>query len=136
MQEVCTTLDTQLGAQIKSESPLNSLKMGPTPPQVLNDTFKESPIQTCDKGAESQYWMSNESGFINSQPSMAEFLTHLSPDNSKMGQQGYPIVSPDGVDGVPEYPWMKEKKTSRKNNSQGELVKLFYLLCYFALRNL
>lgn len=63
-----------------------------------------------------------EGGFINSQPSMAEFMTHLDPDSPKMvGNQGYGVVSGDQMDGVPEYPWMKEKKTARKNNSsQGE----------------
>lgn len=82
-----------------------------------------------------------ESGFINSQPSMAEFLTHLGPDSPKMGvglggqlqlqqqqqPQGYGVVTtPDGMDNVPEYPWMKEKKTARKGGSsasQGDLGK-------------
>lgn len=87
--------------------------------------------------------VSAESGFINSQPSMAEFLTHLGPDSPKLGgvlsgghqqqqlqqqqQQGYGSVTPpDGLDGVPEYPWMKEKKTARKGSSsvsQGDLGK-------------
>lgn len=66
-----------------------------------------------------------EGGFINSQPSMAEFMTHLDPDSPKMvGNQGYGVVSGDQMDGVPEYPWMKEKKTARKNNSnQGESIQ-------------
>jgi len=79
---------------------------------------------------------------------MAEFLNHLSPESPKIGTPvgsgaiggvgvnvnvnvgvgvGYPVgvvpQTPDGMDSVPEYPWMKEKKTSRKssnNNNQGE----------------
>jgi len=104
----------------------------------------------CDKRtADTAYWMAaSEGGFINSQPSMAEFLNHLSPESPKIGTPvgsgaiggvgvnvnvnvgvgvGYPVgvvpQTPDGMDSVPEYPWMKEKKTSRKssnNNNQGE----------------
>ncbi|GLV45236.1 proboscipedia [Carabus blaptoides fortunei] len=81
----------------------------------------------------------NETGFINSQPSMAEFMTalpHLSGDIPHGGpplspQQtppgaGYPMDThgpPHGLGSpgvnVPEYPWMKEKKTTRKSNQQG-----------------
>ncbi|KAH8347348.1 hypothetical protein KR059_009571 [Drosophila kikkawai] len=107
----------------------------------------------CDKrAADTAYWMAaSEGGFINSQPSMAEFLNHLSPESPKIGTPvgagaigggvgvnvnvnvggvgvGYPVgvvpQTPDGMDSVPEYPWMKEKKTSRKssnNNNQGNL---------------
>uniref|UniRef100_A0A6P7GL28 Homeotic protein proboscipedia isoform X2 n=1 Tax=Diabrotica virgifera virgifera TaxID=50390 RepID=A0A6P7GL28_DIAVI len=76
----------------------------------------------------------NETGFINSQPSMAEFMTalpHLSgelPHGPPMSPQqtppagGYPMDVPHGMGSpgvnVPEYPWMKEKKTTRKNNQQ------------------
>ncbi|XP_044252199.1 homeotic protein proboscipedia isoform X1 [Drosophila takahashii] len=104
----------------------------------------------CDKRtADTAYWMAaSEGGFINSQPSMAEFLNHLSPESPKIGTPvgsgaiggvgvnvnvnvgvgvGYPVgvvpQTPDGMDSVPEYPWMKEKKTSRKstnNNNQGD----------------
>ncbi|XP_068154347.1 homeotic protein proboscipedia isoform X2 [Drosophila tropicalis] len=106
----------------------------------------------CDKravaAADTAYWMATEGGFINSQPSMAEFLNHLSPESPKIGTPvgvggvgggsvggggvgvgvGYPVgvgmpQTPDGMDSVPEYPWMKEKKTSRKgsnNNNQGD----------------
>ncbi|KQS38513.1 uncharacterized protein Dere_GG10269, isoform B [Drosophila erecta] len=102
----------------------------------------------CDKrSADTAYWMTaSEGGFINSQPSMAEFLNHLSPESPKIGTPvgsgaiggvgvnvnvnvgvGYPVgvvpQTPDGMDSVPEYPWMKEKKTSRKssnNNNQGD----------------
>ncbi|KAL3279912.1 hypothetical protein HHI36_017419 [Cryptolaemus montrouzieri] len=78
----------------------------------------------------------NETGFINSQPSMAEFMTALphisgdmahgppamSPDHTPPGS-GYPMEVPHGMGSpgvnVPEYPWMKEKKTTRKNSQQG-----------------
>lgn len=84
---------------------------------------------------------SAETGFINSQPSMAEFMTalpqlandnlqhspgtggsispgaHLPPYHNMMDHHA--VTDPAGVN-VPEYPWMKEKKTTRKNNQQGE----------------
>jgi len=79
--------------------------------------------------------MDHETGFISSQPSMAEFMTHLAaadrPDTP-------PFLADPQADGrvaaaaaaglmqqaaaaasVPEYPWMKEKKTTRKNSAQG-----------------
>ncbi|XP_045460102.1 homeotic protein proboscipedia [Harmonia axyridis] len=77
----------------------------------------------------------NETGFINSQPSMAEFMTALphisgemahgnpgmSPDHTPPGS-GYGMEVPHGMGSpgvnVPEYPWMKEKKTTRKNSQQ------------------
>ncbi|XP_018322095.1 homeotic protein proboscipedia [Agrilus planipennis] len=77
----------------------------------------------------------NETGFINSQPSMAEFMTALphlsgemshgntaiSPQNPSPGG-GYPMDVPHGMGSpgvnVPEYPWMKEKKTTRKSSQQ------------------
>ncbi|KAM8705625.1 hypothetical protein ACLKA7_010001 [Drosophila subpalustris] len=159
MQEVCSSLEsTQMGAQIKSESPLNPLQVqtgqttvasvvsGPGqqpqgPPPAVMLVNKMAP--NCDKrAADTAYWMASEGGFINSQPSMAEFLNHLSPESPKIGTPvgggggvgvgvggGYPVgvgvgvpQTPDGMDSVPEYPWMKEKKTSRKssnNNNQG-----------------
>lgn len=133
MQEVCSSLDTQLGPQIKSESPIGSLQQ-----QALQNKL----VNNCDKRMDaSAYWISagvgnggvgvgggvvngavgpTESGFINSQPSMAEFMTHLDPDSPKMvGTQGYGVVPSEQMDGVPEYPWMKEKKTARKSNNQG-----------------
>lgn len=82
----------------------------------------------------------NETGFINSQPSMAEFMTalpHLSGDMShgpSMSPQhtppsgGYPMEVPHSLGSpsvnVPEYPWMKEKKTTRKNSQQGKEIYL------------
>lgn len=81
-----------------------------------------------------------ETGFINSQPSMAEFMTalphamgpdlvqqpQLSPHDASGGygmDHGHGMGSP-GVN-VPEYPWMKEKKTTRKNSQQG---KVYFIL--------
>ncbi|XP_013106633.2 homeotic protein proboscipedia [Stomoxys calcitrans] len=184
MQEVCTTLESQMGAQIKSESPLNAMQVqtgqtivpGATPQVQQQQQHQQNHAAAaaaaaamiankmgpnCDKrvgpagglvahvgvggNAEQQpYWMTaSEGGFINSQPSMAEFLNHLSPESPKMlvgggggggaggmgsggvtpvGVGGYPVgvgvpQTPDGMDSVPEYPWMKEKKTSRKNSN-------------------
>lgn len=119
MQEVCSSVDNnQMNTQIKSELPLNPLQVQTqTPvPQIsgkLGGTI-------CDK-RDTSYWMSNESGFINSQPSMAEFLTHLSPDSPKLASQGYSVGAQENIDNVPEYPWMKEKKTARKNSAQGRI---------------
>ena len=68
-----------------------------------------------------------ETGFINSQPSMAEFMTalpHMGGDLQGPGSLspqppgGYPPMDGHGVN-VPEYPWMKEKKTTRKSSQQG-----------------
>ncbi|XP_043270232.1 homeotic protein proboscipedia [Venturia canescens] len=81
-----------------------------------------------------------ETGFINSQPSMAEFMTALpqlagdgplqhspgaggpmSPGTHHPGyhtmMDPHAVADPSGVN-VPEYPWMKEKKTTRKSNQQ------------------
>lgn len=127
MQEVCSSLDTQISNVIKSESPLNQLQIQTGNQLQPNPTTKIG--INCDKRvADTSYWMATaaESGFINSQPSMAEFLNHLSPESPKIDTTGYSSVSTDGINPVPEYPWMKEKKTSRKNNNnnnnnQGEL---------------
>lgn len=73
-----------------------------------------------------------ESGFISSQPSIAEFILphHMdgiqSEDISPGNQNASGIYSANMQDSqqsginVQEYPWMKEKKTSRKNNHQGK----------------
>ncbi|KAJ9582922.1 hypothetical protein L9F63_022734, partial [Diploptera punctata] len=89
--------------------------------------------------------LTSETGFINSQPSMAEFMTALPqltgeihppppgslspPPGSYQGMvdsHGQPPPGqqppPPGVN-VPEYPWMKEKKTTRKSNQQGLTTK-------------
>lgn len=84
----------------------------------------------------------SESGFISSQPSMAEFILphhindNLQNDDISQGAQNaggmYNSAMSDsqqsGIN-VQEYPWMKEKKTSRKNNHQGEL---FMFTLYFS----
>jgi hypothetical protein len=120
MQEVCSVIDPQ----IKTESlmPLQTV-IGMNPQQQngqSHNVHTQSPKMgtNCDKSRENAYWMPTETGFINSQPSMAEFLTHLGPDSPKMEQGSYGAAS-DG-DPLPEYPWMKEKKTARKSNPQSE----------------
>ena len=78
-----------------------------------------------------------EVGFINSQPSMAEFMTGI-PHLPEAGPQGslYPLENGDPVSpssalvsnsnsgnlNVPEYPWMKEKKSARKSHQQGKKI--------------
>lgn len=138
--------DTSLGAQIKSETPIGALQG-----KLVNNCDKrmDTSAYWMTSGAGGSVVGNpaagvggvggvigvgnatgngsvgpTEGGFINSQPSMAEFMTHLDPDSPKMvGNQGYGVVSGDQMDGVPEYPWMKEKKTARKSNSsQGELI--------------
>lgn len=108
---------------------LGNQQMNPNvpPPQQngqQHNVLNQPPTQpkmgpNCDKRApDNSYWMPTETGFINSQPSMAEFLTHLGPDSSpKMDQASYGNSSEDVV---PEYPWMKEKKTARKGSAQSE----------------
>lgn len=53
--------------------------------------------------------------------------TPMSPQHTPPG--GYPMEVPHGLGSpgvnVPEYPWMKEKKTTRKNSQQGELGRRF-----------
>lgn len=133
MQEVCSVIDPQ----IKTESSLMPLQtvilgtqsMNPNqiPQAQQNGQSHQSPVPVqskmpanCDKTRENAYWMPTETGFINSQPSMAEFLTHLGPDSSPKMEQSYGTPVSDGGDPVPEYPWMKEKKTARKNNAQSK----------------
>lgn len=110
-------------------------------------------VKTRSATPEGSFWLqhpldgcSSETGFINSQPSMAEFMTALphvpggggggevvvpsmSPQHTPPGP-GYPMdVVPHGMDSpgvnVPEYPWMKEKKTTRKSSQQGKLQLCF-----------
>lgn len=96
---------------------------------------------------------SAETGFINSQPSMAEFMTalpQLSGDGSLQHSPGaggpmspgghhpgyhtmidpHGVADPSGVN-VPEYPWMKEKKTTRKSNQQGRIRKFLMDLLFY-----
>lgn len=48
----------------------------------------------------------------------------MSPQHTPPGP-GYPMEVPHGMESpgvnVPEYPWMKEKKTTRKSSQQGKL---------------
>lgn len=83
----------------------------------------------------------SDAGFMNSQTTMADFMTTLpqmgpegplqhspgaggsmSPGNHHPGYHSmmdpHGVADPSGVN-VPEYPWMKEKKTSRKSSQQG-----------------
>lgn len=79
-----------------------------------------------------------ETGFINSQPSMAEFMTalpqlgggELSPQHTPPGYAP-DLPSPGGGLNVPEYPWMKEKKTTRKSSQQGQLLFFYNILANF-----
>lgn len=146
MQEVCNNLETpvlggsgngvvgvtgQQQPQIKSETTTTPLQCIPnmqqTPPIQAVPGAAKVPVSE-KQHADSSYWMPTESGFINSQPSMAEFLTHVEPESpGKLGAHpaytNTPIVGDTNCsDAVPEYPWMKEKKTSRKNNSQGRFA--------------
>lgn len=145
MQEVCSSLDTsQLGPQIKSESQISVLQQ-----QQQQQAMQTKLVNNCDKRLDaSAYWMNampnngngnvptnlspTESGFINSQPSMAEFMTHLDPDSPKMiGNAGYNAMQGDPCDSVPEYPWMKEKKTTRKGSQQGMISRTNRFLFHF-----
>lgn len=131
MQEVCNGLESPVlgGSQIKSETSsvgggaaVQAIQCIPNlAPSVAAVTSKLTPEK---QHADSSYWMPTESGFINSQPSMAEFLTHVEPESpGKLGHPGYSTTPIDNCDTVPEYPWMKEKKTSRKNsNSTGSFL--------------
>lgn len=73
-----------------------------------------------------------ESEFISSQPSMSEFIIphhidgiqsdDISPANQNNGDiynTNLPDTQQSGIN-VQEYAWMKEKKSSRKNNHQGK----------------
>lgn len=152
MQEICNTalpLDTNpLVRKIKCEDfPLRG-KQGRTGMGVRDEMEEEFGVKARSTSPEHSrmdhggngFWLAAvaggaphpmldacETGFINSQPSMAEFMTalpqlgtgELSPQRTP---PGYPadLPSPSGGLGVPEYPWMKEKKTTRKNSQQGQ----------------
>lgn len=135
MQEVCSVIDPQIKTEsliplqtvILSNQQINPNNGPPLQNGQPHNMHNQPPTQpkmgtNCDnkRAPENAYWMPTETGFINSQPSMAEFLTHLGPDSSpKMDQAAYGNSSEDPV---PEYPWMKEKKTARKNNTQSEFL--------------
>ncbi|XP_064471851.1 homeotic protein proboscipedia-like isoform X2 [Ornithodoros turicata] len=76
--------------------------------------------------------MEEDAGFLNSQPSMAEFMTalpHVGDSFRPVAPMCQPMEGPPMPDasppnnkhpqiGVPEYPWMKEKKTTRKTHQE------------------
>lgn len=148
MQEVCSVIDPQ----IKTESmmPLQTVilptnqQMNPIngPPMQNGQTHlmhNQQQLQgkmnpNCDNKTrvpDNSYWLPAETGFINSQPTMAEFLTHIGPDSSPKMDQSYGNSSDEPV---PEYPWMKEKKTARKNNqTQSKWSSSLYFLSHFIL---
>ncbi|KAF6206254.1 hypothetical protein GE061_017483 [Apolygus lucorum] len=110
------------------------MKGGAVP--VVREELGVAPSGPPAPGAASGFWMSAvsaasgmemipESGFISSQPSMAEFIlphhmTDMAPSPGGASQQAYPQQPIDPQQPVQEYPWMKEKKTARKNNQQGK----------------
>lgn len=116
----------------QSRSPLNPTNTRLNRKALMSDkpircvtqssTNTETVPQQTQVHPDSSYWMQNESGFINSQPSMAEFLTHIDSESPKLISQGYPVGSTENLDSVPEYPWMKEKKTARKSQTQGKII--------------
>lgn len=136
---------------------LSTVKTRPTTPVLANDGGGGFWLATVAAGAGTPAGLpphgthhpvmdptcgSAETGFINSQPSMAEFMTalpQLAGDSSMQHSPGtggsispgahhpayhtmmdpHGVADPSGVN-VPEYPWMKEKKTTRKSNQQGK----------------
>lgn len=116
-------------------------------------TFLKARVQTFlgSQGVEMNYEFERESGFINSQPSLAECLTSFPPvadpfqsssiksstlsrptlipppfeqtiPSLNPGSHPRPRHSPDGCSPLPtaslppEYPWMREKKASKRNH--------------------
>lgn len=140
---------------------LSTVKTRPTTPVLANDGGGSFWLATVAAGAGTPAGLpphgthhpamdptcgSAETGFINSQPSMAEFMTALPQLAGDSGMQHSPgtagsispgthhpayhtmmdphgVADPSGVN-VPEYPWMKEKKTTRKSNQQGKSSSL------------
>ncbi|XP_031846347.2 uncharacterized protein LOC116432954 [Nomia melanderi] len=143
-----------LEALVHAGKELASLKTRPTTPVLANDGGGGFWLATVAAGAGAPAGLpphgthhpamdptcgTAETGFINSQPSMAEFMTalpQLAGDGSLQHSPGtggsispgshhpgyHTIMDPHGVTdpsvNVPEYPWMKEKKTTRKSNQQ------------------
>ncbi|EZA52165.1 Homeotic protein proboscipedia [Ooceraea biroi] len=140
---------------VHASKELSTLKTRPTTPVLANDGGGGFWLATVATGANTPAGLpphgthhpamdptcrSTETGFINSQPSMAEFMTalpQLAGDSSLQHSPGtggsispgahhpayhtmmdpHGVADPSGVN-VPEYPWMKEKKTTRKSNQQ------------------
>nr|XP_033325032.1 uncharacterized protein LOC117219751 [Megalopta genalis] len=145
-----------LEALVHAGKELAGLKTRPTTPVLANDGGGGFWLATVAAGAGAPAGLpphgthhpamdptcgSAETGFINSQPSMAEFMTalpQLAGDGSLQHSPGtggsispgshhpgyHAMMDPHGVAdpsvNVPEYPWMKEKKTTRKSNQQGK----------------
>lgn len=143
----------QLEALVHAGKEVASVKTRPTTPVLANDGGGGFWLATVAGGPGAPHGAHHpamdptcataETGFINSQPSMAEFMTALpqlaagdagglqhspgaggsiSPASHHPGYHA--IIDPHGVAdpsvNVPEYPWMKEKKTTRKSNQQGK----------------
>ncbi|XP_017753585.1 PREDICTED: homeotic protein proboscipedia [Eufriesea mexicana] len=144
----------QLEALVHAGKEVASVKTRPTTPVLANDGGGGFWLATVAAGAGAPAGLpphgthhpamdptcgSAETGFINSQPSMAEFMTalpQLAGDASLQHSPGtggsispgshhpgyHSMMDPHGVAdpsvNVPEYPWMKEKKTTRKSNQQ------------------
>lgn len=151
MQEVCSVIDPLIKTEsmmplqtviLPANQQMNPINGGGPPmqnggqthlnmhnPQQQQPQLPGKLNQNCDNKTrvpDNSYWMPADTGYINSQPSMAEFLTHLGPDSSPKMDQSYGNSSDDPV---PEYPWMKEKKTARKGNqAQSKLSSCFYFL--------
>ncbi|KAL0121882.1 hypothetical protein PUN28_006992 [Cardiocondyla obscurior] len=139
---------------VQAGKELSTVKTRPTTPVLANDGGGSFWLATVAAGASAPAGLpphgahhpamdptcgSAETGFINSQPSMAEFMTALPQlgDSSLQHSPGtggsispgahhpayhtmmdpHGVADPSGVN-VPEYPWMKEKKTTRKSNQQ------------------
>lgn len=119
---------------LKQEEDSDFLKM------KRDDDFIKDDFLLKHRGSpiENNYWMSNsgtplgdcqsESGFISSQPSMSEFILphHLnsdmvvpnSPHFTSLHETNVLQATAGNQQNLQEYPWMKEKKTSRKNSAQ------------------
>lgn len=163
------TSNLQLGNHpqnlVHASKELSTVKTRPTTPVLANDGGGGFWLATVAAGASTPAGLpphgthhpamdptcgSAETGFINSQPSMAEFMTalpQLAGDSSLQHSPGtggsispgahhpayhtmmdpHGVADPSGVN-VPEYPWMKEKKTTRKSNQQGESLMIFVSL--------
>ncbi|XP_076240152.1 uncharacterized protein LOC143182775 [Calliopsis andreniformis] len=143
-----------LEALVHASKELAGVKTRPTTPVLANDGGGGFWLATVAAGAGAPAGLpphgthhpamdptcgTAETGFINSQPSMAEFMTalpQLAGDGSLQHSPGtggsispgshhpgyHAMMDPHGVAdpsvNVPEYPWMKEKKTTRKSNQQ------------------
>lgn len=160
-------LSNHLPNLVHASKELSTVKTSPTTPVLANDGGGGFWLATVVAGANTPAGLpphgthhsamdptcgSAETGFINSQPSMAEFMTalpQLAGDSNLQHSPGtggsispgahhpayhtmmdpHGVADPSGVN-VPEYPWMKEKKTTRKSNQQGKSSKLFSLINY------